>query len=439
MAALAAAGVLGTAGAARAVPQVTDVQMTQRAGSRVVDITYTLAGEAAIITLAIETNGVALPSEAVTRLQGDVSTTVETGTVRRIVWNAGADWPEHTVTNARARVTAWSADAPPTYCAVDVTGGTAANTWPVYYYPSAEAVPGGVTNDLYKTVLILMRKVPATGAEGFLMGSPSNEIGRIGDREAWHRVVLTKDYYIGVYEVTQSQWQQAMGDRRSWPSTWSHNDYKLTRPVEQVSYWDIRENLADDPAVDWPSNAAVTADSFMGRMQARTGQAGFDLPTDAQWEYACRAGTTGALGDGTVNLTDGTADARLALLGRYERDGGRILVGTAWTDPHIALGVVYAAVTPANATAEVGSYAPNRWGLYDMHGNVWESCLDWYVNLGTGAAEDPVGGAATDSGRVMRGGCWNTTASSCRSAFRSYIVPSARSSGIGFRLVRTLP
>jgi formylglycine-generating enzyme required for sulfatase activity len=408
-----------------------------------VDITYTLAGEAAIITLAIETNGVALPGEAVTRLLGDVSTVVGPGPGRHIVWNAGADWPEHTVTNARARVTAWSADAPPPYCAVDVAGGTATNVWPVYYYPSAEGVPGGVTNNVYKTVRILMRKVPATGAEGFQMGSPSTEAGRAGTVEYRHQVVLTKDYYIGVYPVTQDQWQQAMGDTRSWPSRWNSLDYRLTRPVEQVSYFDIRENPAGSSSAispNWPQSDAVGPDSFMGRMWAKTGQAGFDLPTDAQWEHACRAGTTGALNDGTVNLANSTADARLDLLGRYQSNGGQILMGSTWVNPDTAdaLGSVVA-VTTSNATAAVGSYAPNAWGLYDMHGNVFEWCLDWFAaSLGTGAVENPVG-AATGSARVSRGGSWASAASPCRSAYRGGYDPSTRGSPIGFRLVRTLP
>jgi len=433
VAAVAAAAVLGTAGAARAVPEVTGVTLTQREGSRIVDIGYTLAGEAAIVTLAIETNGVAIPDTAVTRLSGDVSTVVQPGT-RAIVWNAGADWPEHSVTNARARVTAWSVDAPPLYCAVDVVGGPATNVYPVYYYASAEGVPEGVTNDLYKTTRILMRKLPATGAGGFKMGSPSNETGRDATREDWHDVVLTKDYYAGVYEVTQSQWQQVMGDVRSWPAKWSNNDYKLTRPVEQVSYYDIRENInnTDDAAVNWPANDTVTAGSFMGRLRTKTGLAGFDLPTDAQWEYACRAGTTGALNDGTVNLTNTTSDARLDALGRYQYDGGKVWNGTAWVDP--ATGC-----TTANATAAAGSYAPNAWGLYDMHGNVWEWCLDWYAgNLGTGAVTDPLG-ADSGSGRVLRGGSWDNPASRCRSAYRYGYGPSARSGSIGFRLVRTLP
>jgi formylglycine-generating enzyme required for sulfatase activity len=417
------------------VPEVSNVRMAQRENSRIVDVWYNLDNEAAIITLGIETNKVSIPGEAVTRLSGDVSVVVQPGANRHIVWNAGADWPEHSVTNARARVTAWSTNAPPLYCAVDVTAGAAAATYPVYYYPGAETVPGGVTNDAYKTNLILMRRVGPTGGEGFWMGSPTSESLRNGARETQRRVWLTKSYYVGVYEVTQGQWEQVMGNVRSWPAYWNNNDYKLTRPVERVSYWDIRENPAgngsDDPAVDWPANDAVTANSFMGRMRARTGILGFDLPTDAQWEYACRAGTAGALNDGTVNITNVTSDARLDALGRYAWNGGKI-GGTA--DP-------VQGCTTENATAKVGSYVPNAWGLYDMHGNVWEWCLDWYVEgLGTDAVEDPRGPESSPgSSRVTRGGSWNYSASHCRSAYRNDYGSSSRYNNIGFRLFRTLP
>ena len=428
VAAVAAVATLG-AGAARAETgfnaEVSGVTLTQRENTRIVDIGYTLTGEPAIITLAIETSGVAISDSAVTRLSGAVSTVIQPGTYT-IIWNAGADWPEHEVTNARARVTAWSTNAPPLYCAVDVAGGPAADNYPVYYYTSAEAVPGGVTNDLYKTFRILMRKIPPTGGEGFMMGSPSNETGRDAMREDCHNVKLTKAFYAGVYEITQSQWYQVMN---SWPSKWSNNDYKLTRPVDQVSWNDIRGGV-------WPGvprgSGLPGAESFVAKLRARAAMPGLDLPTDAQWEYACRAGTSGALNDGTVNITNTDSDARMDLVGRYQYNGGKVLNNGTWSDPPRDC-------TTANATATVGSYAPNTWGLYDMHGNLWEWCLDWLVDhLGTGSVEDPVG---PDSGsvRVIRGGSWGSTATGCRSAYRRWNDPSTEFSGYGFRLVRTLP
>ncbi len=182
MAAMMAAAVLGTAGAALAAPEVSNVSMEQITGTRQVKITYNLTNEAAIITLSIETNGVAIPDSAVTRLTGAVCKEVAIGTGHTIMWNAGADWPENITATAKARVTAWSVDAPPQYCAVDVIEGSSASLYPVYYYLSAEGVPGGVTNALYKTTQILMRKLPSTDGT-FKMGSPADETGRNADRE----------------------------------------------------------------------------------------------------------------------------------------------------------------------------------------------------------------------------------------------------------------
>ncbi len=411
---LAAAVVFMIAGAAYAVPLVSDVVMTQRENSRTVDITYTLSGESAIVTLGIETNGIAIPDSAVKRLNVGVCKQVEVGS-GSITWYAGADWPENLTSVAKAKVTAWSTNAPPLYCAVDVVGGTVAESYPVYYYVSAEAVPGGVTNDLYKTTSILMRKLPPTGGEGFKMGSPSNETGRNAAREDWHNVVLTKSFYAGVYQITQSQWQQVMGDVRSWPSYWNNNNYKLTRPVEQVSYNDIR-GLSD--GAGWPMNDNVDADSFIYRLRTKAESAGFDLPTDAQWEYACRAGTTGALNDGTVNLTNSTSDARLDLLGRYAYNGGKI---NGTTNPG-------AGCTTENATAAVGSYASNAWGLYDMHGNVSEWCSDYvsYFIHGSNVAY-----------YSHRGGNWCEGANNCRSANSEGRLANSGTDWLGFRLVYT--
>lgn len=435
MAALAAAIVLVTAGAAYAVPEVINVTMTQRPGNaRIVDITYELTGEAAVVTLGIETNGIALPDNAVTRLSGDVCKVVELGANKSIVWNAGADWPEHSSPNARAKVTAWATNTPPLYMVVDVSGGVAASSYPVTYHVSAAALPeGGLSKELYRTTRLVMRRVrtqvSGTTENGvFMMGSPGSEASRTAASETWHQVTLTNDFYVGIYGVTQSQWQQVIGDRFNRPSNFNNADFWMMRPVEKVSYEDIRGTLAQGGG-EWPTNGNVYASSFMGRLRARTGLATFDLPTDAQREYACRDGTSGALNDGTANITSANSDARLDLLGRYKFDGGYI---GGVTTPAVGC-------EPSNGTAVVGSYLPNAWGLYDMHGNVWEWCLDWYVADLTAASVTDPKGADSGSYRVGRGGSWNYAASLCRSASRYNNTPSYRNNMIGFRLVRTLP
>ena len=404
-AAVAAAVTMG-AGAAYAVPAVSNVQMTQRAGTRVVDITYDLAGEAAIVTLGIETNGVAIPDSAVTRLSGDVSVVIQPGTDRHIVWNAGADWPEHAVTNARARVTAWSTNAPPQVMVVDLSGGQNTNAYPVSYYPSMDALPyGGVTNSLYKADYLVMRKIPSGGFN-------------MGEYPATTAVTLSRDFYAGVFEVTQEQWYNVMGGARA--ANFTDAASRAFRPMEMVSYGDIRG-----------TNDSAYAESFVGRLRTKTGLSGFDLPTEAQWEFACRAGTDTCFNDGdaAANVSGANAytNAWLDALGRYKFNGGFIDGVTA---PAAGCG-------PANGTAIVGSYAPNAWGLYDTHGNVWEWCLDWYQAALEGGADPD--GADSGSYRVVRGGGWNYPASDCRSARRGSDGPSGRYPSLGFRLVRTLP
>jgi len=260
-------------------------------------------------------------------------------------------------------------------------------------------VPEGGWTDEYKTTKMILRKVEAGK---FTMGSPEDELGR-SDNEVQHAVTLTKDFYITVFQTTQKQYEMITGSN---PSYFSGD----TRPVESVSYDMIR---GTDKGDGWPANSDVDADSFLGKLRTKTGRA-FDLPTEAQWEYACRAGTTTALNDGN-NLADIEKDDNLNKLGRYSYNGGE-----------------------DDGTAVVGSYLPNAWGLYDMHGNVSEWCLDWWDDSESGSSDpvtDPVG-PAEGYLRLLRGGSLADSAGECRSAYRfDYGKPYYDYSRYGFRVV----
>ena len=246
------------------------------------------------------------------------------------------------------------------------------------------------------------------------MGSPTNELGRSStpNVETQHFATLSKEYFIGVFEVTQRQWELATGAR---PSCYSNPACYATRPVEQVSYDAIR---GTGSGTNWPARGTVDAGSFLGILRAKTGR-DFDLPTEAQWECACRAGTTNALNSGK-DLTTSTNCPNMDEVGRYFYNSGRT------TDPDPACDT-------SQATAPVGSYRPNAWGLFDMHGNVYEWCLDWYATYPSSSVTDPAG-ATTGTARVLRGGGWFNGAGSCRSATRGSREPSAENRSFGFRL-----
>ena len=269
------------------------------------------------------------------------------------------------------------------YCVIDVSGGTAASTYPVSYIDSFPIAGWG---DEYKTTKILLRRIePGT----VLLGGIKP-------------VTLTKPFYIGVFEITQKQYQLVVGSNPS-----QHKGDM--RPVENVSWNAIRGNSS---TYNWPNVTTVDPATFIGKIQSKTHRS-FDLPTESQWEYACRAGTTSAYNNG------GTSDNDLKLLGRYpgNKNDGRGEYSLYHTT--------------------VGSYTPNAWGLYDMHGNVWDWCLDWYSSINS----DPVtdwGGVSSGSSRVHRGTSWNDSSSRAGSSSRYDNNPGNVYSTASFRIAWTL-
>ena len=270
-----------------------------------------------------------------------------------------------------------------------------------------------LNKDVCRTTELWLRQIPAGT---FKMGSPKDEVGRFDD-EKQHEVTITKRFYIGVFECTQRQWELVMGNK---PSYFNNTAYYATRPVEQVCFNTIRGTGAETGG-GWPAfGHTVDGTSFMGKLKMKTGLI-FDLPTEAQWEYACRAGTTSALNSGK-NLVSIGEDDSMSEVGRYWSNGGSNHSQDC---------------TTANGTAKVGSYKPNAWGLYDMHGNVWEWCLDWIDSdnpYDTLAVTDPVGDSRGTT-RAFRGGYWDNGSRGCRSAVRNCGEPWYTSNSTGFRVV----
>ena len=216
----------------------------------------------------------------------------------------------------------------------------------------------------------------------FIMGSQP------GESAGWkwedpHRVTITKDFYMGIYEVTQCQWEKIMGYN---PSYFTQNGQN--RPVENINWYEVQK--------------------FIIKLNKLTGEK-FRLPTEAEWEYACRAGTTTPFNTGE-NLTNYYGSIPYKNFPK----------GTA-----------------RKGTMTVGSFAPNAWGLYDMHGNVWEWCEDWYCPYPDSAVTDPVGNCNSEY-KVIRGGSWYFNAESARSGRRYTHNPHDRGFSLGFRLVKEI-
>lgn len=333
-------------------------------------------------------------------------------------WDAAADVGP----GARKQETAiimgaeWSKDAregADTYLVVDLSDGPDADSWPVSLRCQP---PEGGWGEEYKTDKLVLRRVDA-GA--FTMGSPAGEPSR-GNDEEQHPVRLTQSYYVGVFEVTQGQWERVMGTNAPSRSQ-TYDDDAL--PVAQVNLSDIRGDTGNG---GWPDTMAVAADSFMGRLREKARGFAWDLPTEAQWEYACRAGTDTAFNDGSSMNDPATYVVdTLSLLGRY---GGNYTDGTG--------GEQYNKMATL-----VGGYLPNAWGLYDMHGNVEEWTRGgWTDAFGTvqneaGEWVDPPGARIGDGTRaVVRGGCFTVSSASCRAAERHQIQPTRRDDETGFRV-----
>ncbi len=315
---------------AQATVSVTDVVAHQRyPWNGMVDIDYTVVCDDPDADVWVYPTGYDKDrnkSMAPRALTGNgVNVPVKAGTYR-MTWNVPADYPDFVAEAFTVKMTAITGGSP--YMVIDLSGGVDALSYPVTYL---SAPPAGGWSDEYKTTKLVLRLIhPGT----FMMGSPTDELGHNWRAsETLHQVTLTQPFYIGVFEVTQKQWELVMGSNPSG----AKGD---ARPVEQVSYNTIRGSVN---GTAWPSHNQVDANSFMGRLRTKV-NAHFDLPTEAQWEYACRAGTSTALNSGK-NLTGTQTCSNVAEVGRYYNNVSDGKGG--YTSKH----------------TKVGSYLPNVWGF----------------------------------------------------------------------------
>ena len=411
-------------------PTVGTVSMVQ-GDNREVSITYTLSEAPAVVTLDIETNvtgdvWASIGGENIQHVTGDVNRKVSGKETYTITWCPDFSW-QGNLANARAVVTAWPLDNTPDYMVVDLLAEAGDN---VRYFTSTNFLPGGLLADRkYRTTSIVMRKILAKGVRWY-MGSVDDDTGRTAAQEYRHEVTLTNNYYMGVFEVTQAQWALVQVDKgNATPSAFALASYRAMRPVERVCYNEIRmadnDKAVHEDARDWPE--APYGESFLGRLRTRTA-IDFDLPSDAEWEYACRAEHGDKEWNNGAVYTD-EASQKATVPGRY---GTKQPDGTSFPSTYKTTNASqFSSVTADYGTAICGSYAPSDWGLYDMHGNVGEWCLDWFQENLTGTDGSVV---ASGTQRVRRSGLGNDAVKHLRSAARTKNMPDFQHQFIGFRL-----
>ena len=350
------------AGAAVAghAPVVTNVQAKQRPGALLVDITYDVDyqdGGPMAVSVEISSDRGQTWQVPAHSFSGDVGRGIRPGKGKHIVWDAGADVPGSHGVNFRPRVIAEVGQ-----------GGE------VFEHELSVALPGGLAMDF---VWI------ESGI--FAMGAAPGEPGRTSDEGPIHQMEINTGFYLGKYEITQQQWMAVMGTRPWLGEVYALNSARC--PAAMISWLDVQE--------------------FIGRLNDAAGDSLYRLPSEAEWEYACRAGTTTRWSCGNV------ADQLTEYAWLYEN---------AWRQDS-----AYA--------HEVGTRLSNPWGLYDMHGNVWEWCNDWF-EFYPGSTQAEPGGRLSMGRRTMRGGGFGNEARHLRSADRGASDPELRSYDLGARLVR---
>ena len=382
-------------------------------------VCYTLSGDVPkIVTVDIKTNGCSIGTRNFSDLGGDVNRIVNPGN-HRIYWRPDHTWDGHVVDTRvdglTVEVREWTTNNPPDYAVIDLAGPNL----PVFYYVDEGAVPGGVTNEIYKHSKLVMRKIPAANVL-WCMGGGKWDAGLPPESASAHYVQFTRDYWMSVFQITERQYyfvSQVCGSNyKSDPRHWK-------MPVHNISWGGFADGTHSVRGADavWPGSSYVNPGSFLGRLRQLQPSFVFDLPTESQWEFAYRAGTD------TITPWGDEVSA--------EASRGRAWNRQNWSDDP--------ALTE-KSPHEVGLLAPNRWGLYDMGGNINEWCLDYFRTNNSAYADsavlvDPQGPPSPDPGypthRVLRGGSWDDDYERIRSSHRTHLYTPQYCKWRGIRIV----
>ena len=412
---------------------VSGVTLSQNATSHRVAVDYTLAtapeGTRAIVTAQVCVDGKPVNGQC---LLGDVNLELEAG-AHTFYWFPDLDAPGVDMRSVTVNVEAWKTNAPPAYIAFDMRWQAGAITHPPLFFNSTNELVGTIDSDLWRTDYLLMRRINAAGSV-FRMGQPG-----VGAGYEPRYVTFTNDYYIGVFELTQGQFVNCVTNIAN-PSL-NHvkvGDTWRTCPLENISVANFRIGGSGGNNV-WPFYGREVGSTLktkpLAMMRLCTG-AMLDMPTEAQWEFACRSGTGTAYHNGTDSLA--ASDSR----NQANPSGNTV---QAWTTDKLPTARV-----DEGGTARVGSFAPSPWGLYDLYGNVWEVCLDQYVGnlsfdqntLQTPFVEPEGSRTITQMSSVnyvRRGGGWGANTSNGKSFSRESVGSSGANVSTGYRLVCPVP
>ena len=407
----------------RAAVEVTSVDVD--VAKRLVTVSYTLSGdESKIVLVEFFLDGEKIEEKYYANVCGDVNKLVEPtieGETRKIYWQQDVCWNDKVGSGKfAARLVVYSKNAPPDYMVYDLVGPTNSIYASIRFYNSTNSLPGGLSDLVYRKEKMVFRRIPAAGIV-WKMGSPENELGRStdADRENQHRVRLSDDYYMAVFEATHGQSKYLFsGTSYSKPADNSlQKDGDVSYAQGSTAFYYLKEPETDR-AVDH---------LIIGKLRRHTSIA-FDLPTEAQWEFACRAGAGTSLNN-NMDIDNASTSTRTRSLG--------------W--------IFYKNSSLPNPAEDGGEYGPrpvgmklpNAWGLYDMHGNVAEHCRDAAYRAYPSDNEihvNPIGTQYTDAlKRVLRGGYFSQGADKCRSASRFKEGTSGAYKGFGFRLIAPIP